>query len=95
MLRDKFISTVLNRRRSIQPQGKPKPWQRKCSRYSLPYAHVQIYPAGYFHVYKEMAKQDVDVVIHLGDYIYEYGMGGDATEEAVEMGRTLADDNNA
>ena len=53
------------------------------------------YPAGYFHVYKEMAKQDVDVVIHLGDYIYEYGMGGYATEEAVEMGRALADDNNA
>ena len=53
------------------------------------------YPAGYFHVYKEMAKQDVDVVIHLGDYIYEYGMGGYATEEAVAMGRTLSDDNNA
>ena len=53
------------------------------------------FPAGYFHVYKEMAKQDVDVVIHLGDYIYEYGMGGYATEEAVAMGRTLADDNNA
>lgn len=52
------------------------------------------YPAGYFHVYKEIAKQDVDVVIHLGDYIYEYGMGGYATEEAVAMGRTLADDNN-
>ena len=52
------------------------------------------YPAGYFHVYKEIAKQDVDVVIHLGDYIYEYGMGGYATEEAVEMGRALADDNS-
>ncbi len=33
-------------------------------------------------------------MIHLGDYIYEYGMGGYATEEAVEMGRALADDNN-
>ncbi len=52
------------------------------------------YPAGYFHVYKEIAKQDVDVVIHLGDYIYEYGMGGYATEEAVAMARALADDNN-
>ncbi|VXA87037.1 conserved exported hypothetical protein [Acinetobacter sp. 8I-beige] len=53
------------------------------------------FPAGYFHVYKEMAKQNVDVVIHLGDYIYEYGMGEYATEEAVAMGRALADDNNA
>lgn len=52
------------------------------------------YPAGYFYVYREMAKQDVDVVIHLGDYIYEYGQGGYATEDAVKLGRTLAADNN-
>lgn len=41
-----------------------------------------------------MAKQNVDVVIHLGDYIYEYGADGYATEEAVKLGRTLAVDNN-
>ncbi len=52
------------------------------------------YPAGYFHVYQEMAKQDVDVVIHLGDYIYEYGQGGYATEDAEALGRTFAPDNN-
>ena len=51
------------------------------------------YPAGYFHVYKEIAQQAVDVVIHLGDYIYEYGMGGYATEDAVTLGRTLKEDN--
>ena len=52
------------------------------------------YPAGYFHVYREMAKQDVDVVIHLGDYIYEYGQDGYATEDAQKLGRLLASDNN-
>lgn len=31
------------------------------------------FPAGLFHVYAEMAKSDVDAVLHLGDYIYEYG----------------------
>lgn len=32
------------------------------------------YPAGYFNVYAEAAKRDdFDVAIHLGDYIYEYG----------------------
>ena len=41
-----------------------------------------------------MAKQNVDVVIHLGDYIYEYGADGYATEDAVRLGRTLATDNN-
>lgn len=32
------------------------------------------FPAGYFHSYADAAKQtDIDVAIHLGDYIYEYG----------------------
>ncbi len=32
------------------------------------------YHCGYFNVYKEIAKQnDLDAVLHLGDYIYEYG----------------------
>lgn len=52
------------------------------------------YPAGYFYVYREMAKQNVDVVIHLGDYIYEYGADGYATEDAAKLGRTLPSDNN-
>ena len=53
------------------------------------------YPAGYFHVYGEIAtRTDLDAVLHLGDYIYEYGEGGYATERAAEMGRTFADGNN-
>lgn len=35
------------------------------------------YPFGYFNVYDHVAKQDnLDAVIHLGDYIYEYGVDG-------------------
>jgi alkaline phosphatase D len=46
------------------------------------------YTAGYFHVYREIAQRDdIDVVIHLGDYIYEYGHGEYATEHAEELGR--------
>lgn len=52
------------------------------------------YPAGYFYVYREMAKQNVDVIIHLGDYIYEYGADGYAAEDAAKLGRTLPTDNN-
>jgi len=34
------------------------------------------YQAGYFNAYKKIAqRQDLDAVIHLGDYIYEYGSG--------------------
>lgn len=34
------------------------------------------YQAGYFNAYKKIAeRKDLDAVIHLGDYIYEYGGG--------------------
>lgn len=52
------------------------------------------YPAGYFNAYDDAAKQSqLDVVVHLGDYIYEYGMGGYATENAEKINRQLANDN--
>ena len=45
------------------------------------------YPAGFFNVYREVANADVDAVLHLGDYIYEYGADGYATSRAAEFGR--------
>jgi alkaline phosphatase D len=45
------------------------------------------YPAGFFNVYREIANNDVDAVLHLGDYIYEYGKDGYASERAEEFGR--------
>lgn len=54
------------------------------------------YPAGYFNAYTEAAKiEDLDCVLHLGDYIYEYEQGGYATENADKIGRSLASDNNS
>jgi len=46
------------------------------------------YPAGFFNVYSEVAKSDVDLAIHLGDYIYEYAATGYASEKAASLGRT-------
>jgi len=38
------------------------------------------YPNGYFNVYDRIkARNDIDAVIHLGDYIYEYGTSALAT----------------
>ncbi len=46
------------------------------------------HPYGRFHVYRDIAEDaELDAVIHLGDYIYEYGMGGYATEYAEALGR--------
>lgn len=34
--------------------------------------------AGYFGAYRHLAfREDLDAIIHLGDYIYEYGQGGE------------------
>ena len=34
------------------------------------------YQAGLFNVYNAMAKSEADVIVHLGDYFYEYEAGG-------------------
>lgn len=53
------------------------------------------YPTGYFNAYTEAEKlNDLDAVLHLGDYIYEYKMGEYATENAAEIGRALPEDND-
>lgn len=63
------------------------------------------YPNGYFNAYMEASKlADLDVTLHLGDYIYEYGMYVNddftakvpayATSNAIAIGRELPSDNN-
>ncbi|HVI45067.1 MAG TPA: alkaline phosphatase D family protein [Chitinophaga sp.] len=49
------------------------------------------YAAGLFNVYSAMAASDADIIIHLGDYIYEYGNGEYGTnDQTITLGRTLA-----
>ena len=46
------------------------------------------YPAGYFNVYADAARQDnIDAALHIGDYIYEYESDGYACDHAEELGR--------
>jgi alkaline phosphatase D len=47
------------------------------------------FPAGFFNVYREVANQNVDAVLHLGDYLYEYSSTGYASERAEEFGRVV------
>lgn len=52
------------------------------------------FPAGYFNAYDAAAKDNsVDVVLHLGDYIYEYPKGGYATANADAIGRSFVPGN--
>ena len=53
------------------------------------------YPAGFFNVYREVANEpDIDAVIHLGDYLYEYDNQGYATDDAEGLGRTMPANND-
>lgn len=46
------------------------------------------FPAGFFNVYADAAKRDdIDVALHLGDYIYEYGLLGFASQFAFAIER--------
>ena len=46
------------------------------------------YPFGFFHAYDAISQiDDLDVIIHLGDYLYEYGRDGYGSETGAQIGR--------
>ena len=48
------------------------------------------FPFGYFNAYEAIAQRDdVDALIHLGDYIYEYGRDGYGSEVGAQLGREV------
>ena len=48
------------------------------------------YPYGFFHVYRAIAaREDIDLVLHLGDYIYEYPAGKYGDPRVVAQGRQV------
>ncbi|MCM3670948.1 alkaline phosphatase [Mesobacillus maritimus] len=60
----------------LSPVGKTKTLPAKgdpVSSLTFAFASCQQFEHGYFTAYKHMANEDLDLVFHLGDYIYEYG----------------------
>ena len=48
------------------------------------------YPAGFFNTYRDIVNADnVDLVIHLGDYFYEYGADGYGGDIGQKLGRVV------
>ncbi len=43
----------------------------RVNRFRFAFASCQNYEQGYYTAYKYMAQEDLDLVVHLGDYIYE------------------------
>lgn len=51
------------------------------------------FPHGFFNAYEALARrEDVDLVVHLGDYIYEYGLAGYGGEVGAQLGRLPSPD---
>ncbi len=46
-----------------------------ASALAFAFASCQQYEHGYYTAYKHMSQEDLDLVIHVGDYIYEYTTG--------------------
>lgn len=60
----------------------------KQDRLVLALASCQLYPGGFFNAYADMAKLErLDAVVHLGDYIYEYGPEGYGSDIGKKIGR--------
>jgi alkaline phosphatase D len=56
------------------PVGRTKtapPAGAAMDRFRFAFASCQQHPDGFYNAYRDMAQQDLDLVVHLGDYIYE------------------------
>ncbi|UCM90045.1 alkaline phosphatase D family protein [Streptomyces marincola] len=52
---------------------------------SFAFASCQCWYEGFYTAYRHMADEDLDFVVHLGDYQYEYGVGATAGVRGMEL----------
>ncbi|WP_031526925.1 alkaline phosphatase D family protein [Dyadobacter crusticola] len=74
----------------ISPTGETKTLAKagETEEVKLAVCSCSNYPAGLFNVYGAIAASEADVVLHLGDYIYEYGSGQyGSNPDTIALGR--------
>lgn len=67
----------------VSPIGRTRTAATTAERLRIAVASCASYAHGYFHAYRHLAgRADIDLVLHVGDYIYEYASGayGDIRE---------------
>ena len=77
----------------VSPKGRTRTMPATmtlANRLRFAFASCQKYEVGYYTAYEHMAREDLDLVVHLGDYIYEKGDGKNPVrphglEEAVTL----------
>lgn len=62
--------------KAISVTGETITFPENASTVKLAVCSCSNYQAGLFNVYNAMAKSEADVIVHLGDYFYEYAAGG-------------------
>jgi alkaline phosphatase D len=58
------------------PEGSP-------ARFGLAVVNCQWFETGYYAAYRHLLDEDVDLVLHLGDYIYEYAGAGEGARSTL------------
>lgn len=53
--------------------------------FAFAFASCQAWWEGYYAAYNDLAAQDLDLIVHLGDYIYEYGIPADGGVRGVSV----------
>lgn len=64
--------------KEISPAGRTKTapaFGTQVRSLSFAFASCQAWYDGFYTAYRHMAQEDLDLVLHLGDYIYEYAIG--------------------
>ncbi|XBQ16533.1 MAG: alkaline phosphatase D family protein [Oceanicaulis sp.] len=76
-------------REHVSPVGRAKPLpEGPVEQFRIAAFACSNYPAGFFNAYAHAAQRgDVDLSVHLGDYLYEYAADGYATEDAERLSR--------
>ena len=77
-----------NSQGSMSDVGKTKTLATEINKIKLGVFSCSNFPAGFFNAYQAAAeKSELDLWLHLGDYLYEYPMGGYGTTNAERLGR--------
>ena len=74
--RDYFYQFDIRREESAIGHFRTAPAAHELAReVRFAFATCQDWPSGYYTAYRDMLRNDLDLVLHLGDYIYEYAIG--------------------
>ncbi|MFB9948826.1 alkaline phosphatase D family protein [Rhizobium puerariae] len=62
---------------ATSPVGRTRTAPESADAFRFAFASCQQYEQGYYSAYGDMAEKDLDLVVHLGDYIYERSYGAE------------------